>query len=407
MIDVQDESILRQIEEIKRAAAGKTGLNNFGEPHFEEPLYAWLKDLQGANLNDFGRQFLRRLAFNDLCRRLKVMAYLAEHPEISEVKIPPILLIMAAPRTGTTLLHNLMAFHPLARPLLRWELMEPLPPPTLESYGLDPRIAKVQASIEPLRGSLLERMHWVNADEPEENTWGFLDCTGLLGRSILAIMPTWSQWLEGHDHRTTFREFRKLLQLLIWKCPPPEGGHLLLKCVLTTANIQRFADEFPEARFILVHRDPFRIVVSAATLSDGLYQPFLSRLPGPIYDDGLRERGLLRGLGMMLGAMVEFKKNEPERVASVQYSELMTDAVRVTRLAYEYFGIQVPENLEQRIVAFLLAQRSGKRGTPPKKYSNFGYDPETVWGDPTVSEYCKFFGVEREERRLVDTQTGS
>ena len=70
--------------------------------------------------------------------------------------------------------------------------MEPLPPPSLETYKTDPRIEKVQASIEPLRGSLLERMHWVNADEPDENAWGFIDCTGLLGRGIGPIMPTWA-----------------------------------------------------------------------------------------------------------------------------------------------------------------------------------------------------------------------
>jgi hypothetical protein len=195
--------------------------------------------------------------------------------------------------------------------------------------------------------------------------------------------------------------------LLIWKCPPPEGGHLLLKCVLTTANIQRFADEFPEAGFILVHRDPFRILVSAATLSDSLYQPFLRQQPGPLHDDGLRNRALLKGLGTMLRAMVEFKEAQPGRVFSVQYSDLMSDAVSVTRSVHEHFGLEVPENLEQSTVAFLQAQRKGKRAAPPEKYSDFGYNAGTVWADPTVSEYCTVFGVQREEQRLVDTKTGS
>ena len=401
-----DDNVLEEVAALKHEAAEKTGFDDFGDPFFEEPLAAYLHDLINGNLNDFGRQFLRRLAFRDLCRRLKVIAYLSEHPEISEVEIPPIILIMAAPRTGTTLLHNLMATHPLARSFLRWELMDPVPSPTPETYITDARIAKLQASIEPLRGSLLEQMHWVNADEPEENTWGFFDCTGLLGRSLEPIMPTWSRWIREHDHRNTFRDFRKLVQLLLWKCPPPSGGHLLLKCVLTTYRIQMFADEFPEANFVLVHRDPFRILTSGATVSAAIYQPFIKEQPGPLHEDGLHDQILLKGLKMMCRALVEFKRAEPEKVADVRYSDLMSDAVLATRFAYDYFAIDVPEDLEQRIFAFLDQQRSGKRVAPPKKYDTFGYNSEAVWADPIVSEYCEFFGVKQERSRLIDTKTG-
>jgi len=49
----------------------------------------------------------------------------------------------------------------------------------------------VQGSIDKLRGSLLERMHWVNADEPEECVWGFIDSVGMLGQAApgYEIMP--------------------------------------------------------------------------------------------------------------------------------------------------------------------------------------------------------------------------
>ncbi|MGD9305412.1 MAG: sulfotransferase [Desulfobacterales bacterium] len=401
-----DAAVLEEVAALKREAVKRTGFDDFGDPLFEEPLTAWVNDLTNGYLNDFGCQFLRRLTLNDLCRRLKVIAYLTKYPEISEVEIPPIILIMAAPRTGTTLLHNLMATHPLARTFLRWELMDPVPSPAPETYTTDPRITKLQASIDPLRGSLLEQMHWVNADEPEENTWGFIDCTGLLGRSIEAIMPTWSGWVWEYDHKATFRDFRKLVQLLLWKCPPPSGGHLLLKCVLTTAKIQMFADEFPEANFVLVHRDPFRITISAATIAEGIYQPFIRQQPGPLHEDGLHDKIILKRLKVIFRALVKFMKAEPQRVANVQYLDLMSDAVAATRSAFNYFAMDLSENFEQGIRAFLEQQRSGKRVAPPKKYDNFGYDAEAVWADPSVADYCKFFGVKQERTRLIDTKTG-
>jgi hypothetical protein len=401
-----DQTILEEMAALKREATMKTGFENFGDPLFEGPLAAWVNDLSNPNLNDFGRQFLRRLALRDLCRRLKVFAYLAEHPEISEVEIPPIIQIMAAPRTGTTLLHNLMASYSLGRPFLRWELMEPIPPPTLETYTADPRIAKVQVSIEPLRGSLLERMHWVNADEPDENAWGFIDCTGLLGRGIAPIMPTWSQWLEDYDHSSTFHDYRKLVQLLIWKCPPPSGGHLVLKCVLTAARIKSFADVFPETIFILIHRDPFRILVSACTGAEGIYQPFIGEQPGPLQKDGLRGQIMLKRLKVMFRALVDFAKAEPTKVANVQYADLMRDAVLTMRSAYDCIGMEAPKDLEKSIIDHLEQQRSGKRAVPPKSYETFGYDEDAVWADPTVAEYCEFFGVQKERSRLIDTKTG-
>ena len=90
-IDYEDK-VLEEVSMLKREAAEKTGFDDFGDSFFEEPLAAWINDINYGNLNDFGRHFLRRLAYSDLCRRLKVVAYLAEHPKISEVEIPPIIL---------------------------------------------------------------------------------------------------------------------------------------------------------------------------------------------------------------------------------------------------------------------------------------------------------------------------
>ena len=107
---------------------------------------------------------------------------LREHPEIASVPIPRIVYITGLERSGTTLLHNLFALHCYGRALLRWELMEPVPPPEVQTYATDARIGTVQASVDKLRGSTLEHMHWVNADEPEECVWGFIDAVSMLGQ---------------------------------------------------------------------------------------------------------------------------------------------------------------------------------------------------------------------------------
>jgi hypothetical protein len=401
------EAVFEELAAIEREAAAKTGLGDFGDPTFEDPLLAWIEDLRNPKLNDFGRMFLRRLAVRDLCRRQRVLAYLTEHPEILEVEIPPIAFITGYARTGTTLLHNLMATHPAGRPLLRWELMEPLPPPRAETYATDPRIAKLQASIEPLRGSRLEQMHWVDADEPDENAWGFLDCTGMLGRGVTPLMKNWARWPEENELTATYRDFRKLVQLLIWKCPPPPGGHLVLKCVMTTMKVAEFAKVFPEASFVLTHRDPFRALVSSCATGDAICQAFLAAPPGPLHEDGLHGQQAFGSQKLALRALVELAAAEPERVVNVRYADLMGDAVATTRSIYERLGMDAQAGLEERIGGYLRAQRSGRRAAPPRSLETFGYQADALWADPAVTEYCETFGVERERSRLVDTRTGS
>jgi hypothetical protein len=60
---------------------------------------------------------------------------------------------MGFPRSGTTFLHNLMALHPEARALLRWELVHPVPPPEALTHATDPRIERTQRALTVLRGT--------------------------------------------------------------------------------------------------------------------------------------------------------------------------------------------------------------------------------------------------------------
>lgn len=257
-----------------------------------------------------------------------------------------------------------------------------------------------------MRGSVYEQMHWVNADEPEENTWGFISGTGLLGRGITSLMLNWNHCLGEIDHRLIFREFRRLLQLLIWKCPPPADGHLVLKCPMTAAHIQAFADVFPEANFALMHRDPFRVLLSSCAISESITEVFIAEQPGPMREEE-RVQELFEWVKTALAALVKFAKAEPARVSSVRYADLMNDAFWATHAVYDSIGMNAPEDLEKNILGYLKQQREGARTTPPERYEAFGFDQDRVWSDPVIAEYAEFFDVPREQSRVADTRTGT
>lgn len=242
------------IDSLLADAAEATGLDDFGDDWFLLPLAAWCRDLEQDRLTDLGRRFFRSQAVRDLARRLRVLDTLRRHPEIAEVELPPIVYITGMERSGTTLLHNLLASAEGARSLRRWELMEPVPPPETATAATDPRIAAVQAAIDPLRGTLLEQMHWVDADDPEECVWGFIDCLSFLGQAAGACMPEWGEVVQTADQTVAFEHHRQLIQLLTWKHPVPEGGHLVLKAPQIAVHIEAFAAVFPEARFVVPDR---------------------------------------------------------------------------------------------------------------------------------------------------------
>jgi hypothetical protein len=395
---VKDATLVAMLEE----AASATVLGDFGDDWFLGPLSAWAVDLKQPNLTEFGYKFLRSLALRDLARRLRVLQTLRQHPAIAEVPIPRIVYITGLERSGTTLLHNLLAQHRQGRALLRWELMEPVPPPDAQTYATDPRIESVQTSIDKMRGSPLERMHWVNADDPEECVWGFIDSVSMLGQAASMCMPRWRRFLMEEDLTPAYEHYRRVVQILLWRHPVGPDGFLVLKAPQIAMHIAAFAEAFPEANFVITDRDPFRCIVSMAVMGHSIIQPFC--IHNPLSDDGTSHRHILSWVGPKLAALADFTTATPDRVTHVAYPNLVGDPTAAAQRVFAAVGIPIDENMATRVDGFLDAQRSGGRAAPPQELATMGYTRDNVLSDPVIRDYCRRFGVEPEPSRLTGAQ---
>ena len=382
-------------DDLLRAAEARTGLAEWGDDWFLQPLSAWVDDLHSDHLNDDGRSFFASLAVRDLSRRLEVIDTLRRHPEIDEVRIPPIVYVTGTVRSGTTLFHNVLSLHAKAKPLLRWELMEPVPPPEQATARTDPRIARVQASIDKRRGSPLESMHWVNADEPEECQWGFIDFVSLLAGAAAGCMLQWADFLNTADHTRVFENYRRLIKLLLWKNPPPEGGFLVLKAPQVATHLEAFSSVFPEARFLVTVRDPFRVLASARAMVGGLLDGFVT--------DRFEPPGLysVEGLELVLQSLVDFHAASPELMTTINYPQLVADPASAARTSFEQLGLSVDPGLTSRVEAFLDVQRSGARTRPPAALPDPGLTHDDMFARPVVAAFCQRFGVGPEQTRLT------
>lgn len=373
------------------AAEERSGLSNWGDDWFLQAVDAWVEDLESPIINEAGRSFFTALAIRDLVRRLRVIDVLANNPEINKVEIPPIVYVAGAVRSGTTLFHNALALHRQAKPLLRWELMEPVPPPEAATAASDPRIEKVQASIDKRRGTPLEAMHWVNADEPEECQWGFIDFVSLLAGAAGGCMRTWAEFTDTASHLPVYENYRRLIKLLLWKNPPSAGGFLVLKAPQVTAHLGEFAQVFPEARFVAPARDPYRVVSSGRAMVGGIVEPFLAAgVDAPPLFSLDRLRPTLR-------SMLDFASS----ILVIPYEELVADPATTAATVYEQLGLPIDEELARKVDAFLDAQRKGTRVRPPPTLPDPGMTQDEMHRDPTVIEFCEVFGLPTERDRLT------
>ncbi len=122
------------------------------------------------SLPTFSRLLCRNSIEQRLCNRLRIEAAIAADPTITEQPVERPVFIVGPARSGTTLLHRLLAVDPTNRTLRQWEMDHPVPPPRAESFRADPRVKQVERENARLSRLVpgVKRIHEVGANKPEE-----------------------------------------------------------------------------------------------------------------------------------------------------------------------------------------------------------------------------------------------
>jgi Sulfotransferase family len=262
------------VNDLLTAARTLTGLEDFGEDAFREGLECLVGALRAeARLNAVGEYTLRELIITLLSNRLYIEDWYRRHPEIADEPVKRPLITLGLPRTGSSALSFLLAEDPGTRSLLVWEAVEPCPPPSTVT-GPDPRIARAQAR-ERMRDEMIPRLATLlpmSATGPEE-------CQDLMALDFkshyfqaFGHIPTYSAWLLDADLTPTYLYERRTLKLLQWGSPARPWR---LKCPSHLLFLDHLDRAFPDARFVMTHRDPTEVMVSVADLY-GEMRPMLS-----------------------------------------------------------------------------------------------------------------------------------
>ena len=370
-------------------ARQRTGLDDFGDPRFHEPLRRLIADYDTeAGLSLLGRIAARQDTIRLLSNRLRMEWDRRRHPEIGAQPVRGPLFITGLPRTGTTLLHGLLAQDPGHRAPLNWEMMFPAPPPDRLHHHHDPRIA---ASERQLRwfyrlNPEFRRIHPLAARRPEE-------CLIITSHSFLSFqfqtshyVPNYQAWLEEQDLVRCYEEHRRFLQHLQWRW---RGERWVLKAPAHLFGIAALFEVYPDAAVILTHRDPLEVVGSLASLTTALRGTFSDEVD-PVRVGAEMTRRWADGLHRAL--RVRDEGDVPaNRFLDVRYTDLVRDPLGTVRLIYHHFDLVLTPAAKERMRRYLAQHPKDKHGRHSYTLAEFGLDPDEE--SARYRSYCQRFGL--------------
>ncbi len=382
-------------EPLMAAAAEETGLSCFGSYDFVERLGVLCSALRTeAELSPAGVAAQHALLTGLLRNRLLVEDLLSRHPEILEVEIRAPIVICGLPRTGTTHLHNLLSSDPSLRSLPYWESLEPvLSESELAGRAAgdpDPRLERTSQALWFVNAAMphFRRMHDMTVDHAHEEIQLLaIDFSSMLFETI-APMPSWRDHYLARDQRPSYGYLRRLMQVLQWL---RGGDRWVLKSPQHIEQFAALSETFPDATFVVTHRDPTPVMVSMVTML-----AYSARMAKDRVDLAATGSYWSDRLERMLRSCVEDRDLlPPERSIDVRFDELMAGDMAVVERVYEVAGHPMTDEARRAMERFAADHPRGRHGGVVYEPAQFGIDPDER--RRSLGFYSARFGTRPEE----------
>lgn len=335
-------------EALARAGRAADDVAAFGHPRFPEGemIEALDRALQAieseAELHTMGRFMTRRFVLRLLGVRLQLMAYLHCDSGVLDEPIVAPLFVAGAPRTGTTLLHALLAADPAHRAPLGWELLWPVPPPVPDPArrARDPRIeiAERELTLPQTVVSGLLSIHVYGASRPKE-------CLSAMSFSFRSEeftaryhVPSYENWLfREADLAPAYAMHRLVLQILQRRTG---RARWVLKSPVHLHSLAALEATYPDARIALTHRDPATMLASLTSLVAHLRWAYSERTDAA---------GIARAHVDRYERTLDRVRRDATSRHHLRYADLVADPFARIGELYARFGIASSAEYESRL----------------------------------------------------------
>ena len=375
-------------------ARRSTGLRDFGpDGPFEDALSVLCDSLEKeAALTPLGRLLTRAMLLQGLGIQLQLQDWIHRHPEILEHPIEAPLVIIGMPRTGTSILHELLALDPANRCPLSWEVAHPFPPPETATHGSDPRCARLARELRISHYLMpgVESMHRMGATLPQECV-SITACVfvSMLYNTIYRL-PGYTRWLgDGPDYARVYAFHKRFLQYLQWRCP---GERWALKSPAHLWQLEALLSAYPDARLIQTHRDPLKTVSSLASMLPTMRTAYATDVDPAAVALEWSDNG-----ASALNASVASRRADiipPAQIIDIQFADFMHDPAAEVRRVYAHFGLRFDESFDTAIRRYIAENPADKHGGHRHRFEDTGL--EVARERHKVTDYQQYFAVRSE-----------
>ncbi|MDR3648025.1 MAG: sulfotransferase [Acidimicrobiales bacterium] len=376
------------------AAIEQTGLSDFGDTAYRRRLDVLCGALRHeAGLSPSGIVSWYTQLVQLLKNRLLIQDLLTRHPEIRDIRIERPIIICGQPRTGTTHLHNLISADPALRSLPYWESLEPVLPDG-EQPGPgepDPRLARTAFGLDVLNAALpyFNRMHEMTVDHVHEEIQLLAIDVSTMFFEAQALMPSWRDYFKAEDQTPVYEYLRTVLQVLQWL---RGGTRWVLKSPQHLEQFGPLVSTFPDATFVVTHRDPASVTVSLATMV-----AYTARMAIDHIDPVAIGRYWSARCEDLFRACAADRDLLPaDNSIDVVFHEFMADDIAMVEKIYAVADQPFTTETRKAMERFMVDNPRGRHGTIVYRPEEFGID--RAERHAALDSYMRQFGVRREDR---------
>ena len=374
-------------EELLGIARKRSGLRDFGDMSFIDPLRRLLTAVKDeASLSLIGRVATRWDAVRFLSNLLKFHDVEMREPAVGAQQVRQPIFITGLPRTGTTFLHRLLMEDPDNRAPTVWQTIYPYPDQRVDRRPA--RVARQLRAFERLAPEF-RALHPLDATSPQE-------CSEITAHVFQSLrfdtthrIPSYRRWLDATGHLAAYRFHRRFLQHLQHQNP---GGRWVVKCPDHVFALDEIRTVYPDARMVFVHRDPVKVLLSVAKLTEVVRRPFTRRLD-PKEIGQQESRRWLEGAERMIATGDD--AGLPDPVFHVHYKSLVSDPIGTVTALYRHFGL-TPTSDHIAAMARYSAERP-RGGYGPRDYRFEDHGLDGALEREKFQPYMAHFGIEAED----------
>ena len=378
---------------LEEASGRAKGLTDTGEPQFHEGLERLCASLEEeGRLNAIGRMIARERIILSTVNRMNYLEDRRKNPSIAEQRIVAPIVVVGMPRTGSTMLHDVLAQDPASRAPLTWETMFPSPPPEPDTFETDPRIEACDATFPDVDAQIpaFKAMHPMGARLSQE-------CVTTMADTMVSPLfhnqfrvPAYQDWVDDEADFAKVYEFHEWqLQHLGWKVM---RDRWVLKTGAHMWGLSHLLDRYPDARIVFTHRDPVKSMTSYASLTS------LVRSMGSDEVDPLEiaEDWTARIKKMLERSMAVRDEHDPPQAQCFEMycQDFVKDQFGVVERIYEAFDLPLSGEAADRMKTFIADNPKDKHGIHRYAPEEYGVDPDRI--RESFRLYMERFGLEPE-----------